>query len=132
MFAEDYLRRAVGQDYVVTSDPSEIRRFVQRELGLSFEPSQVAGLTLRRAEACLIRGRRGAMIVYERNGTVISHYLVPREGARPRTPTVSDYHEVPGGGRMPVVTWSTTSVDQALVGDVEVDVLLEIARSGAT
>ena len=39
-----------------------------------------------RAEICLLEGRRGAMIVYKRQGEVISHYVVPRARGDERAP----------------------------------------------
>ena len=38
MFVADYLRRAVGQDYIETDDPNEVRRFLLRELGMQLQP----------------------------------------------------------------------------------------------
>ena len=106
MFVEDYLRRAVGQDHIVTDDPNEVRRFLQRELGMQLQPLQFAGLELERVEICLLDGRRGAMIVYRKDGAEVSHYLVPREGTEQRAPALSE-----GGGSVPVVTWSTTRLE---------------------
>lgn len=132
MFVEDYLRRAVGQDHIETNDPTEVRRFLQRELGMQLQPLRFAGMSISRAEICLLEGRRGAMIVYKKDGAEVSHYLVPRDGAEHRPPTLSAY---PGGTSemdMPVVTWSTPRVEQALVGEVDSSQLLEIAMLGSS
>ena len=132
IFAEDYLRRAVGQDMIVSSDPQEVRRFLQRELGRSLGPMQLAGLEVERAEICLINGRRGALIVYKADGESISHYLVPFDGLKAREPAVADYHSGPAGDRMPLVTWATPELEQALLGEVRPEQLLRIAALGAT
>ncbi len=132
MFVEDYLRRAVGQDQIVTSDAAEVRRFLERELGMELQPIQLAGLNLERVEICLLDGRRGAMIVYELDGAVVSHYLVPREGAEARPPALSDHRGADPMGRMPVVTWSTPRVEQALVGEIDSTQLLQLAALGAS
>ena len=50
LFAEDYLRRAVSQERIVSSDAAEIGRFLTRELGRAIRPLQVAGLRLTGAE----------------------------------------------------------------------------------
>jgi hypothetical protein len=131
MFVEDYLRRAVGQDRIDTDDPGEVRRFLERELGLRFDPIRIAGMDLSRAEICLLEGRRGAMIVYRVDGAEISHYVVPRERARARPPAVSTRDNGPGA-EMPVITWATSSVEQALVGGVSAERLLAIAGAGAS
>ncbi len=131
-FAEDYLRRAVGQDMIVSSDPQEVRRFLQRELGRSLGPIQRAGLEVERAEICLINGRRGALIVYQSAGGSISHYLVPFDGMKARAPSVADYHSGPEGHRMPLVTWATPELEQALVGEIQPEELLRIAALAAT
>ena len=131
IFVEDYLRRAVGQDHIETHDPAEVRRFLERELGLRLDPIHVAGLELARAEICLLEGRRGAMIVYKSGDAEVSHYLVPRADARERPPSLSLRGSGPAND-MPVVTWATGSIEQALVGGVSADQLLAIARSGAS
>ena len=128
VFVEDYLRRAVGQDHIVTSDPDEVARFLTRELGLSLRPMRVAGLELERAEICLLEGQRGALVVYKLNGAVISHYLIPRAGTEVRAPALSARPEGAVGVELPVVTWSTPLLEQALVGDVSADRLLRLAR----
>ncbi len=132
MFVEDYLRRAVGQDHIETSDPAEVVRFLQRELGLALEPLDVEGLELLRAEICLLEGQRGAMIAYKQNGAAISHYLVPRDGTEPRAPALSDQDGGPGDTQLPVVTWSTGRVEQALVGELSSDQLLKLAAYGVS
>lgn len=127
VFVEDYLRRAVGQDHITTSDPAEIGRFLTRELGVRLRPLQVEGLELEGAEICLLEGRRGAMIVYKRDGAVLSHYLVPRSGAEARGPALS--RTAVEQGDMPVVTWALPNVEQALVGEVPPDELLQLAEA---
>jgi anti-sigma factor RsiW len=129
VFVEDYLRRAVGQDHIVTSDLDEVARFLTRELGVQFEPLSAVGLELERAEICLLEGRRGAMVVYKKDGAAVAHYIVPREGARPREPSLTS-RSVPGG--MPVVTWSSPAIEQALVGELGSEALLRIARTGTS
>ena len=127
-----HLRRAVGQDHIVTDDPAEVRRFLQRELGMQLEPLHFAGMDIARAEICLLEGRRGAMIVYKKDGAEVSHYLVPREGTERRRPSISTYPGGEGEMEMPVVTWSTPRVEQALVGEVDSESLLEMARLGSS
>lgn len=131
MFVEDYLRRAVGQDHIVTTDPAEVTRFLERELGIRIEPLQGAGLDLQRAEICLLEGRRGAMIVYKKDGAEVAHYLIPRDDAEAREPAVSDQARFDPSD-MPVVTWATPRVEQALVGEIGSDRLLEMADHGSS
>ena len=125
---EDYLRRAVGQDHIETSDPDEVGRFLARELGMELGPILVEGLELESAEICLLEGRRGAMIVYKKDGASVAHYLVPREGTPARAPALTRRD---GSVDMPVVTWSSPAVEQALVGELSSEALLTIARQGA-
>ena len=89
LFVDDYLRRAVGQDNIVTSDPAEISRFLMKGLGLLITPMQIEGLRLAGAEVCFLDGRRGAMIRYRQNGHEVTHYLIPREGVAGRPPRQS-------------------------------------------
>ncbi len=125
VFVEDYLRRAVGQEHIVTDDPAEVRQFLERELGLTLEPLSFAGFELDRAEVCLLEGRLGAMIVYKGTDGSISHYLVPRDDADPRPPRLSTN----SGGAMPVVTWATPALEQAVVGELAATALLELTTS---
>lgn len=130
VFVEDYLRRAVGQDHIESRDPADVRRFLERELGIRVEPLRLAGFDLSRAEICLLEGRRGALIVYKRDGQALSHYLVPRDDAVERPPALSSAAAGRPSVDMPVVTWATRKMEQALVGDVSAEVLLEMAGRG--
>ena len=129
VFVDDYLRRAVGQERIVTSDPVRVGRWLARELGLPMGPMQVAGLELEGAEICLLNGRRGAMIQYSLDGAHISHYLVPRRGATEREPAIGLEGRDADAGMPPLVTWSTNSLEQALVGELESERLLALARA---
>ena len=124
-FVEDYLRRAVGEDYLESSDPEEIAHFLRRELGLESSLLNLAGLLPTRVEICLLEGRRGAMIVYHgSSGRSVTHYLVPKlAGERP--PRVAREH-----GGLTVVTWSTDTLEEALVGEVPPRELLDLAMTG--
>ncbi len=131
LFVEDYLRRAVGEDRIITSDVNEIGRFLTRELGLSIMPMEVEGLRLAGAEICLLDGRRGAMIRYIEDGREISHYLVPKSGVVQREPAVSSQLRSGNAVGPSVITWATPQVEQALVGEVAPARLMELARNYA-
>ena len=131
LFAEDYLRRAVAQERINSSDPGEVGRFLTRELGRPIQPLHVVGLRLTSAEICLIEGRRGAMIKYVQDGRDISHYLIPRDGTPRRDPEpASAWSSVADGGPA-LITWATPEIEQALVGEVSVDHLMELARNAS-
>ena len=132
LFAEDYLRRAVSQERLVSSDAAEIGRFLTRELGRPIRPIQIAGLRLTSAEICLIEGRRGAMIQYVEDGREISHYLIPREGTQRRDPEpASAFSPSSGAGGPRLITWATPEIEQALVGEVAEARLMELARNAS-
>jgi len=134
LYVEDYLRRAVGQDRIETSNPGEVAEFLQRELAIAFTPMKLEGLKLTGAEICLLEGRRGAMILYDAGGATLSHYVVPVDGVGSRPPAPATRLEEPtSGARGPgVVTWSTPSLQQALVGPLRPDRLLTLARRAAS
>lgn len=134
LYVEDYLRRAVSQDRIETSDPAEVARFLERELGLGLTPLRLDGVRLAGAEICLLEGRRGAMILYRDDGATLSHYVVPSRGARPQRPSPGAGLE-PGssGGVAPaVVTWASPSLQHALVGPMSTDRLLALARDATS
>ena len=130
LFVEDYLRRAVGEDRIVTSDPDEVGRFLTRELGRPIALITVEGLEVTGAEICLLDGRRGAMIQYREADRQISHYVVPRSGTEERESALlaSSSQGLPVGA-LTVITWATHEIEQALVGDAPPDRLLELASS---
>lgn len=129
LFAEDYLRRAVAEEKIVSSDAAEVGRFLTRELGRPIQPLRLAGLSLTSAEICLIEGRRGAMIMYVEGGREIFHYLIPREGTERREPEPAPaWGGNTGPGGPVLVTWATPEIEQALVGEVSEDHLMELAR----
>ena len=130
VFVEDHLRRTVGEEHILTSDPAAVRTFLARELGVTVAVLSQAGLELEGAEICLLEGERGAVIIYRMGDARISHYLVPRMEAEVRAPRLSDASSVAPGGLLPVVTWSSPRVEQALVGELPADELLRIARAG--
>jgi hypothetical protein len=131
LFAEDYLRRAVAQERIASSDPGEVSRFLTRELGRPIQPLQVAGLRLTSAEICLIEGRRGAMIKYVQDGRDISHYVIPRDGTPRRDPEPATAWSSATSGGPALITWATPDIEQALVGEVSVNHLMELARNAS-
>ena len=132
LFAEDYLRRAVAEVRIVSSDIAEVSRFLTRELGRPIRPLEIAGLRLIGAEICLIEGRRGAMIQYLENGREISHYLIPREGTRPRDPEPAPaWGSSDGAGGLALITWAVHEIEQALVGEASQEHLMELARTAS-
>ena len=131
LFAQDYLRRAVEGEKIVSSDVSEVTRFLTRELGRSIRPLEFPGLHLTSAEICFIEGRRGAMIQYVENGREISHYVIPREGTRTRDPEPASEWGSNGVVGPALITWASPEVEQALVGEVSRDHLMELARNAS-
>ena len=130
LFAEDYLRRAVAEERIVSSDAVEVSRFLTWELGRPISPMRLAGLRLTSAEICFIEGRRGAMIVYVDDGREISHYLIPREGTQERDPEPASGWSLSSGADGPaLITWATPEIEQALVGEVPEARLLALARN---
>lgn len=127
--AEDYLRRTVSEDYLDTSDPREVVRFLERELGTVLSPLHGEHLTILRVEICLLDGTRGAMILYLMNGERVSHYIVPTRQTRARAPAMAQGQVGRPGETLPVVTWATSAVEQALVGAVDPRDLLALART---
>jgi hypothetical protein len=124
-FVDDYMRLAVREDHIMTTDSAEVRRFLLRELGTAIAPLTSPGFRIVGAEVCLLEGRRGAMIRYETAAGTVSYYLLPRPGATDRPPTVG---AAPAGGAA-LVKWVSGSVERALVGPLPVGDLLGVARA---
>jgi anti-sigma factor RsiW len=130
-FVEDFLRRAVQAEHIETSDPSEVARFLARELGVSGTvPVPASSFELTGAEICIVEGVRGAVVLYKRDGEVLYHYLVPGSGGRRAGPsTFPDRPPAPSSqpGFPAVVTWASHGMEQALVADVSQEELLRMA-----
>ena len=133
-FIEDYLRRAVGEDQIVSSDPVEVAHFLTRELGVPLAPLEARELQVERAEICLLEGRRGAMIVYRVNGRVVNHYVLPRPEGEASSPARSSREAVgaTGPGGPMVVTWASATLEQALVGELSESELIRLATASVT
>ena len=75
------------------------------------------------------------MIQYVEEGQTISHYLIPREGTQRRDPEPSaTFGSGSGSGGMvgpTLITWATPEVEQALLGEVAEDHLMELARNAS-
>lgn len=129
LFVEDYLRRAVGEDYIDSSSPAEVTHFLARELGLNVDLLEMDGLQLAGAEICLVDGYRGAMVRYRDGDREVSHYMIPKDGATERNPTANPGVDVTSGPGAPsVVTWATPSIEQALVGELSEARLIALAQ----
>ena len=72
------------------------------------------------------------MIQYVQDGREISHYLIPREGTRPRDPEPAAAWSASGGIGGPVlITWATAGIEQALVGEAPEAHLMALARGAS-
>jgi len=131
-FIDDYMRRAVQEDHVTTSDPELVREFLMRELGVPAALLALEGFELQGAEVCLLEGVRGAIVVYKKDGKVLSYYVLPRRDGPPRPPVVRDANTDVGGGPANVVTWATADAEYALVGTLGAQELLDAARGAQT
>ncbi|NIR45976.1 MAG: hypothetical protein GWN99_16240 [Gemmatimonadetes bacterium] len=137
-FAEDYLRRVVEQEALVSGDPQEVSAFFARELGVALPPPVVPGYELQRATICLMNGRRGGVVEYAAGDRSFSYYLVPqdrpvtRRGNRVDVRMVDDSVTDPpfalGRARgLGVATWWDEEHRHALVGDLPVAELERLA-----
>jgi len=131
-FIDDYMRRAVQEDHVTTSDPELVREFLMRELGVPAALLALEGFELQGAEVCLLEGVRGAIVVYKKDGKVLSYYVLPRRDGPARPPVVRDANTDVGGGPANVVTWATADAEYALVGTLGAQELLDAARGAQT
>jgi hypothetical protein len=71
------------------------------------------------------------MIQYVENGREISHYVIPREGTRPRDPEPASAWSSNGVVGPALITWASPEVEQALVWEVSRDHLMELARNAS-
>ena len=132
-YVEDFLRYASPGEHLATTDPTEVAAFLRSRLDISVAPIEAEGLELEGAEVCILDGLRGALILYKLHGEVISHYLIPRDDASPRTaaPQPLQYPARPEwGARARMVTWASPRLEQALVGSVQVSDMVRLAGSG--
>jgi hypothetical protein len=124
-FVEDYMRLAVREDHIVTSDSGEVQRFLLRELGAHVQPLDAPGLRITGAEVCLLDGRRGAVIRYRGAGGIVTYYLMPAAGTGDRAPA-PELRRTGAGAAL--VTWAKDGIERALIGPLPPDSLLAMAR----
>ncbi|HUF68189.1 MAG TPA: hypothetical protein VMM79_05995 [Longimicrobiales bacterium] len=124
-YIEDYVRLAVREDHIVTTDAGEVRRFLLRELGTEISPLEAPGLAITGAEVCLLDGRRGAVIRYRTALGIVTYYLVPVPGIDERRPAAE---RASINTSTALVTWASAGIERALVGPLPQDSLLELAR----
>lgn len=122
---EDFIRRAVSEDRITTSDPEAVARFLAHELGQPARPLTTAALVVISAEICLVDGIRGAMIQYEHNGRIVWHYLMPQRSSQAPRPATEARTLGPA-----MVTWAAAAFEQALLADLPPDTLLSLAHAG--
>ncbi len=143
-FAEDYLRRVMEREELRSGDAGAVAAFFVRELGVAMSPPQVPGFQLRRASICLMNGRRGGMVEYERDGQELSYYLIPHRAATVVGAPGLDARRVqigePGSSLasergLSVVTWWSGGHQHALVASLPPSELEDLAplffRSGS-
>jgi hypothetical protein len=128
---EGFVRYAVQDVYLASSDPLAVSGFIVRELALPFQPREFHGFDLLGAEICVKDWKRGAVLMYERDGALLFHYVLQVQGARAGEPTLSEAtpEEWPGRPGPSAVVWSSPGTEQALVADLPAGELLTLARS---
>lgn len=128
---EGFVRYAVQDAHLASSDPLTVSGFLVRELALPYRPREFNGFDLFGAEICVKDWKRGAVLMYERDGALLFHYILQVEGARASDPSLSEAvpEEWPGRPGPSAVVWSTPGVEQALVADVPSGELLALARA---
>lgn len=129
VFVEDYLRKMVETERIVSSDPDAVAAFLTRELGVPMRPPLVPGAELKGAEICLLGGRRGALLTYTMGGREVSYYAVRGggrlAGSKPSVQTV-DFGSAKAVG---LVVWSDGEFDHAVLSDLSSDYLLTFAHA---
>jgi anti-sigma factor RsiW len=130
-FVEAFVREAVPDGRITSSDPEAVSAYLARELGMSLEPLAFEGFRLMGAEVCVLEGKRGAVLFYERNGQVLYHFVIEHDEvtASPPTPSAATPRRWAGSTPPAVVIWSAGVRDEALVGDVPGDGLLAMAQA---
>jgi anti-sigma factor RsiW len=135
-FAEDYLRRVVEQDELLTADRQQIASFFARELGVATPPPTVPEFELQRATICLMNGRRGGVVEYESRGRQLSYYIIPHAGKATVESSGVDASTIEGGSSEPglsserglgVATWWDNGHQHALVGNLPAEELKRLA-----
>ncbi|TAM94109.1 MAG: hypothetical protein EPN40_12245 [Rhodanobacteraceae bacterium] len=126
LVAEDHWRE-VHQQSVQSSDPAEIRRWLQQRLALPVRVILIPGATLEGARLCLLRGRLGAVIRYRVSGAPVSYYVMPAiEGNAGEARDRNAIQQEAAQGYN-VVLWYERGLLHALVGDLPRTQLLRLA-----
>ncbi len=130
---EDFVREAARIEGIESSDPDEVREFLASGLGLILRPREFEGFDLVGAEICALGEKRGAVMIYERDGQRLYHFLLRAETTAPRSPELSEAAPQQWGHPEAAATaiWRSGTLDQALVGQLSEEEVLSLARSDA-
>lgn len=128
---EGFVRQAVQEERLLTSDPTQVASFIWRELGLQFSPSSYEGFELVGVEICVWEEKRGAVVMYQRMGQVLYHFVLADDADVVRTePRLSlAAPERWQGARPSVAVWAGDDREEALVGNLEPAALLALVRT---
>ncbi len=126
---EHFVRAAVQERTIDSSDPDAVARFFSRELGLHLRPQEFEGFRLVGAEVCVLEDKRGGVLIYERNGKRLYHYVLNHPEVVPRElrPTSARPLRMAGTEPIGAVLWSHGSYDEALVAPLPSDELMDLA-----
>jgi len=125
-FAEDYVRRLVGQNQRWGGDRGEIASLFKRELGEGMSPPEIPDFEVEGATICLMNGRRGGVVEYRSQGRRLTYYVIPaapedEEGAQVGTPVkkaaVPPVPAVVEEHGLGIATWQDSRHQHALVGE---------------
>jgi len=130
---EEFVRRASQEERLVSSNAAQVAEFLHQRVGIRIDPLGFDGFELVAGEVCVVDDKRGAVLVYERNGQMLYHYVFEHGAAEARAPALSESAPLRwSGSTVPsVVIWSDGIQDQALVGDVTPHAILALARRKA-
>lgn len=129
IFVQDYVRKAVEQEAIRSSNPEMVSAFLMRELGAAIRPPSVRAAQLAGAEVCLLDGQRGALLTYVMEGRPLSFYVVPKRG---RIADLARGDPTPVftlEGTLKVILWSDDRFAYAVVGEQSADDLQAFARA---
>ncbi len=132
-FVESFVREAARVEGIESSDPVEVSGFLAGELGMTLHPRELDGFDLVGAEICALGEKRGAVMIYERDGQRLYHFVLRADNGVSRSPQLSEAtpQHWNDGVTLSTAIWNSGNLDQALVGELSPEEVLSLARSEA-
>jgi len=130
---EDHVRYRPGASEITSSNVEEVQAWFQGKVDFAVQPPRLAQAELLGGRVCYLSGRKGVLLSYQRQGTLISFYIIEGtdltlSGFRHQDSQTSDFVGAGDKGHS-LILWTDRGLVYALVSDLPESELVRLATS---